>query len=250
MRAYSPRATSSAFMKNLFLTIVATLALAALPAKAATYTDSTGDGGGSTFLDITSVDVNNTATVLSFKINVTGDPSNAGNNWGTFLIGIDAVAGGGNINGTGGWGKDIQMSVGGMDYFVGCWLNNGAPPAGDELHNWTGSAWGLVTAVWNANPFNISAALDTSSVTISFDIAAIGLSAGNSFNFDVYSSANDNTAVDALDNPAAQNFNNNPYDTGAAVNSYTIQAVPEPATWTLLGLGALIFIRRVIRRSA
>src|SRR6185503_2108038 len=116
-----------------------------LPAQAATlYPDTTGDfTGGAGFLDMTSVSVDNNASTLTFTINLASDPSVPGNNWGTHLIGFDTSPGGnGNIAGSGGWSKNIQMSQGGMDFFIGNWLNNGSGnPAGATLYSWNGSAW-------------------------------------------------------------------------------------------------------------
>jgi hypothetical protein len=224
---------------NPALPLAAALALAGSPALAANYADTLGDNGGG-FLDITSVDVNNTASRLSFTINVAGDPSDAANNWGTYLIGIsrNLYGGvGGNINGTGGWGKDIQMSVGGMDYFVGSWLDSGT---GTELHTWDGTQWNTQDATWGANPDNIAILLGTSSVTISLDFAGLGLNPGDTFQFDVYASANANTAIDASANPVLLTWNNDPYDSGANVSSYTVENVPEPSTLLVFGLGALL----------
>ncbi len=236
-------------MKPLRTVLLATLSSSILlNASATNYSDVTGDfTGGSGFLDMTSVDVNNTASVLTLKINLASDPTGAGNNWGTHLIGFDTVAGGtGNINGTGGWGKDIQMSQGGMDFFIGNWLNDGGVnPAGATLYGWSGSAWSPVTSTGGANPFNMAAAVDSASVTLSFDFAALGLSAGNSFNFDVYSSdTGGDTVLDALGSSTPMSWNSNAYDSGANVLSYAITVVPEPSAFALFGLGLAAWLCR------
>ncbi|MBC8095406.1 MAG: PEP-CTERM sorting domain-containing protein [Akkermansiaceae bacterium] len=236
-------------MKPIRTVLLATLSTSILlNAHAATYPDVTSDfTGGSGFLDMTSVDVNNTASLLTLKINLASDPSGAGNNWATHLIGFDTAIGGtGNINGTGGWGKDIQMSQGGMDFFIGNWLNNGGVnPAGATLYNWSGSAWSAVSSTGGANPFNLAASVDSTSVTISFDFAALGVSAGNSFNFDVYSSTSGgDNVLDALGSSTPMSWNSNPYDSAANVNPYTISIVPEPTVFALLGLGIAVLLRR------
>ncbi|HYG22472.1 MAG TPA: PEP-CTERM sorting domain-containing protein [Verrucomicrobiae bacterium] len=226
----------------------AALACSISLASAASYPDATGDfTGGSGFLDMTSATVNNDASVLTFTINLASDPSVSGNDWATHLIGFDtAAAGSGNISGPGGWGKDIQMSSGGMNFFIGNWLNNGGGnPAGATLYSWDGAAWNAVTSTGGANPFNITAAVDTTAVTISLEYAALGLSPGDSFNFDIYSSTSGgDNVLDALGSNAPLSWNSAPYDSGSGVLPYTIAAIPEPGALSLLSAGALLFLRR------
>lgn len=231
-------------MKKLFLPVI--LTASAMSLQAANYLDSLGDNGAG-FLDITSVDVNNTATTLTLTVNVAGDPSNPGNNWGKFLIGFDTVAGGtGNINALNGWGKDIQMSSGGMDYFIGSWLDWGS---GADIKNWSGSQWNTVTATYLPNPHNLSISVGSSSVSYTFDLAALGLSTGSSFNFDVYASTGGgDTVIDSSGNPGFQTWGSAPYDSGLNVNSYTVTAVPEPTLGALLVLGGILAKRRITRR--
>src|SRR6266513_2629556 len=108
---------------TIVLLAVAFFASAAHQTNAATYTDTVGDatvGGalgppGSQILDITSVEVNNTATDLIFKINLNGDPTAGGQDWGKYTIGIDSTAGGDTTGD--GWARPISMSSG-MDYWV------------------------------------------------------------------------------------------------------------------------------------
>src|SRR5438270_11504007 len=103
--------------------VLAALGLAALPAHATIYGDSTGDtftGAGGGILDITSVEVTSTAADLNFKINLNGDP--VATDWGKYMIGLD-TAGGGDTTGDA-WARPIGMS-GGMDYWVGSWVDSG-----------------------------------------------------------------------------------------------------------------------------
>jgi hypothetical protein len=233
-------------MKKFLLTGISLLSIATLPAMAVNYADSSGDNGAG-FLDILSVDVTSTATTLSLIVNVAGDPSLVGNNWGKFLIGFETVPGGGaNFNASGGWGKDIQMGTGGMDFYIGSWLDGGT---GAEIEQWTGSAWNVISATYNPNPFNLSLNVGTSSLTYSFDFAALGLSQGSTFNFDVFASTGgSDTVVDSSGNPAAQTWGNAPYDSAANTDSYTI-VVPEPGVGAILGLSAII-LGCAIRRKA
>ena len=102
-----------------------------------------------------------------------------------------------------------------------------------------------VTSTGGANPFNLAASVDGGSVTVSFDFAALGLSFGNSFNFDVYSSTTGgDNVLDALSSNNSMSWNNAPFDTGAGALAYTIVAIPEPSAFAFAGLGFLMALRR------
>jgi hypothetical protein len=228
-------------MKKTLSALLVVSALAAPSAFSATYLDSTGETIFGGILDITSVEVNNTATALSFKINLAGSP--VATDWGKYLIGIDSTAGGDPAGN--GWGKPIGMSSG-MDYFVGSWVDSGN---GAEIRNWTG-AWNLQSATWSANPDNVGTIKDASSVTLSFNFAGLGLAPGSTFAFDIYASGGGGDgAIDALGNPAQTIAGwADYYNSGANVLTYTIPAVPEPTLGAFLSLGGLLLLRRVTRR--
>ena len=208
-------------MKTYSKTIaVSFLAFLALNAQAVTYGDATGDtftGAGGGILDISSVEVNNTATDLIFKVNVTGNPT--ATDWGKYMSG--------------------------MDYWVGSWVDGGN---GAEVHKYTAS-WALQSATYGANPDSIGVTKDASSLTIQFKYAGLGITPGTAFLFDVYTSGGGGTdgAVDALGNPGVTIGDwGNPYNS-SLVNSYTIP-VPEPTSLALLGIGAAVIIGRIRRR--
>jgi hypothetical protein len=238
-------------MKALPLTaaLLAALTLASLPAQAATYTDTTGDGAlvgtGGGILDLASVDVNNTPTALTFKLNLVGSPT--ATDWGKYMIGIDSKSGGDPVGN--GWGRPIGMSSG-MDYFVGSWVDSGN---GAEIRSWDGAAWLLQSATYNPNPDSLGVVKDASSVTISFNLAGLGLAPGNTILFDLYTSGGGGSdgAIDALAN-LTQTIGNwsDPYNSGSLVAAYTLTPIPEPAIGSLLMLGGLLFLRRGFRARA
>jgi len=228
-------------MKNspALLSILAALACAS-SAKAVGYADATGDfTGGNIDLDISSVSVINDATTLTFTINLAGNPGN--NNWYNFYVGIseNLFAGvGGNFNAAGGYGKDIKMSQGGMDFVLASYPFFG----GYDLKTWNGASWNQATG---------SASLNATSVTIPVSLASLGLSAGSSFTFDVWASTSGgDTVLDALSDNTSRSWNSSPFDTGANALSYTVESIPEPASCALLGLGGLLILRRVNGRRA
>ena len=232
-------------MKKLLSASLLASAMVAFPALSATYSDSTGETISIGIMDITSVEVNHTATTLTFKITVAGDP--VATDWGKYLIGIDSTLGGDTAGN--GWGRPIRMSSG-MDYFVGSWVDSGN---GAEIRKWNGASWGLQSATYNPNPDFLGISKDASSVSLTFNYAGLGLVAGNSFNFDVFTTGGGGTdsAIDALGNPAQSVANwGDAYDSGVNVKSYTITVVPEPTSLALLGLGGLLLLRRFGKRAA
>lgn len=208
--------------------------LGAIVCRAASYSDATGDFTGNSALDMSAVVINNDATTLSFTINLVGDPTTA--NWYNYYVGIsrNLFGGvGGNLNGPGGWGKDIQMSAGGMDYFIGAYPFWG----GYSLLTWNGSSWSTTTGTATQN---------SSSVSFAVSLASLGLSLGESFRFDVWTSTSGtDTVLDALSDTVVRTWNSAAFDTGNNFLTYTV--VPEPSTAALLGLAALLALLRRAR---
>ncbi|NOX57552.1 MAG: PEP-CTERM sorting domain-containing protein [Planctomycetes bacterium] len=200
----------------------------AVPASATVYTDVTGETLSNDIMDIASVEVTNTATDVSFAITLVGDI--AATDWGKYLVAIDTVAGGDTASNA--WGRNFSMTSG-MDYFIGSWADAGG---GAELYNWDGAAW--------AGPALSSPALAQFTTTITIPLASIGLTAGDSFDFDVLTTGGGLTdgVMDSLGNAAVQGD----WGDATTTNAQTY-VTPEPATLGLLAIGGVLALRR--RRS-
>lgn len=213
------------------------LALAVLPATATLYTDATGEIISSANIDIASVEITNNATDIFFNINLNGSIGSP-NDWGNYMVGIDSVAGGDTTGNA--WTRPISMSSG-MDYWLGSWVNGGG---GSQLWSYSGS--------W-AQQNTVGVTISSLGFSFSQSLASLGLSAGNSFTFDVYTSGtgSGDGAIDAAGNDS-QTIANWPdsYNSGANVLTYTVTPIPEPAAATLLALGSLLAWRRIIRPRA
>ena len=219
--------------------------LMAVSASAALYGDSTGDidagissGGGT--LDILSLEVTHNATDLMFSLTLNGNVSTT--DWGNFMIGI-ATGGTGTTTGNG-WNRPINLDspIGGMDFWIGSWVNGGG---GSQLWSYNGASWSGPAALgsYTITP-GVQSVLD-----FMVPLATLGLSDGDTFYFDAYSTGGggSDSAVDALSNPSvsitswSQTYTSS--ESGGGLSAYTI---PEPATLSLLGLGALSAL--VLRR--
>lgn len=201
------------------------------------------DGGA-----ISSVDINNDASTITFTINSTQPMASY------IFYAIEIQDGlGGDTSLVNPWGPHVGFSTG-----VNALVNTYGTGASALTYN---GAWNQ-----NASGSYVAGGTGSTFATMTFSLASLGLSAGETFNFDVVSSYTANpsgqAAYSALDNPGylAESDNSyhpwlgsNFYDSvtagGSTLNSYTI-AVPEPGVGALLGLGGLILTRRASRRQA
>jgi hypothetical protein len=87
-----------------------------------------------------------------------------------------------------------------------------------------------------------------STITYGVSIASIGMSIGDTFSFDAYSSGGggSDSAIDALANPSvAVTSWGQAYDSGTSTSlSYTLTAIPAPGAIALVGLAGLVARRR------
>lgn len=225
--------------------------LAANEAKASpdVYTDAVGDISPSIFsgngvLDITGMEVTNTATDLVFTLSVNGNVGTT--DWGKFMVGIGRNGSTGTTTGNG-WNRPITMvtASGGMTNWLGAWTDGGG---GAESYVYT-TQWDRIGATWAGNlpgTFSFSAG-SVSTVTWTISMASMGLSVGDTFSFDAYSSGGGGTdgAVDALANPNVSIADwGNSYTSSSATGLYTYTIVPAPGALALLGLAGVAGTRR------
>lgn len=246
-------------MKSLICALVAVSMIGSIPAMAVTYTDATGEidpgigtAGGS--LDIVSMEVVNTLSDITFTLTLNGDFTTP-NDWGNFMIGIANQNTPGSIIGNG-WARPINLDAGsgnGMTHWIGSWVNAGG---GSQLWAYDGLGVGGGTS---SNWFGPSAlagfslvAGAQSTITYTATLASLGLSVGDTFAFDAYSTGGggSDSAVDSLSNPNTsitawgQTYTS---DATTGLSSYTV--VPEPTSVALFGMGALLMSRFIRRRK-
>ncbi len=168
--------------------VLAVLALAVLPARATTYTDATNDNYGTAEVDISSVVVTNDTNNLIFTINLN---TTAISQWPKYLIGIQVGGGVGGqtlINTTYGtgttaagnpWGTDVGISTG-ENYFIGVYLNAGSGGGASLYEYSSATGWSQI----DTGSFFVGGT-GTNSVGFTLPLSDLGLSAGDSFSFDV-----------------------------------------------------------------
>jgi hypothetical protein len=230
-----------AFVSGLVLTASASTA----QAQATSYTDAANDidptiGTGGGTLDLLGMEVSNTATDIVFRLTVNGNVGPGGTDWGKFMIGISTGSNAGDsaTNGNG-WGRPINMNsaLGGMNYWIGSWVDGGG---GAQLWNYTGSAW--------SGPASLSGfTFAGNTITYTTSLASLGLSVGNTFFFDAYSSGGGggDGAIDALANPNVSVTTwGGAYTSGGSNPIYSYTVVPAPGAVALLGLAGLMARRR------
>ncbi len=202
-------------------------------ASATVYNDPTGDMfyNGLAHLDLTSIEVTNTASDITFKISVAAAAINTPD-WGKYQVGIDTNPATGDFTTPAGnpWGRIVSMS-GGMDGWIGSWVDGGG-----------GSQSWINTGTW-AQTNSAPVILSGNSTTMTFPLASLGLTVGQTFLFDVYATgggadgANDAASIGTQ----ASSTWNNPFQTQGGL-SYTI--VPEPTTLGLLAGASVLVLRR------
>lgn len=204
-----------------------------------------GDGGA-----ISSVDIDNTASAITFTINSTQPMASY------IFFAIEIQDGpGGDTSLVNPWGPHVGFSTG-----VNALINTYG--TGASALTFAGGTW---TQNGPGQSFD-AGGTGSSFATMTFSLTSLGLSLGSTFNFDVvssYTSPGGQAAYSALDNTGYLAESDNSYEPwlgsnfydsatagGSTLNSYTVTAVPEPSVAALLAVGGLVLARRKWRRNA
>jgi hypothetical protein len=233
---------------------IAMIGSAAL-AQSVTFVDDDNDifqdalNAGYQHLDIRSVTVSNDDTWVYFAIQTDGNLDTV--TWGKYMIALDTRPGG--VDGNG-WGRFNINHNADNDFWIGSWADDPAGNgsiAGGELYEYDG-AWNLLdSSGQNKLLFSASGDQHASGVQlIQVSIAALGLTIGDTFGFDVMSSGGGNadSGVDHLSvQVPATDWWTNPSTAGTYLQ-YTLQSsvvipLPGAAGMALAGMG-LIGLRR------
>lgn len=213
---------------SLLATSLACTAAIATAAQGTIYTDSTFDlfDNGLDNLDISGVDISDDGTNLSIAITTRGFQT-----WTKYMIFIDSAAGGTTSNA---WSRPVNLTSD-IDYFVGSWVD--ASTDNSQFVSWTGSAWN-----WGSES-TLSNSVSANTVTWSFSLASLGLSAGQTFYFDVATSGGGgDPGVDHLSRSDMATSGWGSPSTSGNFLGYT--TVPAPGAIALLGLAGLLGRRR------
>jgi hypothetical protein len=223
-----------------FTLMVAVLAAAfvasiSTPSLGAIYIDAQNEihNNGDPHMDITQVEVTNDATNISFKISVRATNIDSPN-WGKYTLGLDTAPGGNSMQNDNGNGWSRSISMNGMDYWIGSWVDGGG--GGANLSNWTGTNWNSLG--------NISHLISGPSITLTTTLASLGLSYGSVVKFDAYTTGGNggDGANDASSNPnqASPGWPDH-YHSGDLLSSYTVvnpvAPIPEASAalvWALV----------------
>jgi hypothetical protein len=234
-------------------TCLAVTAMTASLARATVYTGpGVADGGGANDGGaISSVSINNSASSITFTINSTATMASY------IFYSIELQTGpGGDTSLMNPWGPHVGMSTG-----VNALVNTYS--TGASALTFGGGTWtqnGLGQSFDAGGP-------GSSFMTMTFALSSLGLSPGQTFNFDVVSSYTANpsgqAAYSALDNTGylpesdnsympwlGSNFYDSATSSGSTLNSYTVTAVPEPSVAAMFGLVGLVLAQRASRRKA
>ncbi len=194
-------------------------------------------------LDIVQVEVTNDNQFIYFDITLNADLD--ATNWGKYIVGIDTGANAGdNSTDPGSWNRNVDWGRG-ITHFLGSWADEGGSGAGAELRSYDGANWGLTDATYlGGGLVTASDAGHASGIqSIAVDFASLGLSIGDTFDFDVFSSGGGaDPGVDHLSRSDPSTPDWGTQSVAGQFLSYTI--VPAPSSLALLGLGALGATRR------
>lgn len=224
-------------MKTSKLLLLATAIITASASQATIYLDPAGDEGHSSgsvgaHMDITSIEITNTSTDITFKFTLTGDPITT--NWGKYCI-VGRNLSNGNLDTAANnnpWGRNVEL-FGGSNVFVGNWVDSGGGVLG---YSFNGS--------WNQNGGQGSPIVTSNSVSYTLALADLGLAIGDIMIFDGFTTgSNADPAIDSLTGQQTATWGDHSQLEG--LTYLVTDPVPEPATMTVIaGAAALAALRR------
>ncbi len=206
-------------------------------ASATPYNDSVGDTfGGVDNLDIMSVNITDDGTNITFDIEVNADLD--ATNWGKYALGINNGSGFSDAGNP--WGRNIDWGLGQtITHWVATWADADGSGIGGQVWSYDGGAWNETGSL-----FGTDDSLHASGRQIfTIALADLGLSAGDTFTFDVISTGGGaDPGVDHLSNSGMATPDWGTTSVGGQFLSYTV--TPTPGSMALLGLGGLVATRR------
>jgi len=200
--------------------------LLASSANAAIYTDNTFDtfDNGLANLDIESVDMSDDGVNLTIAVTTRGFQ-----NWTKYMMYFDTAAGGTASNG---WARPVSLNGREIEHYLGSWVD--APSDNAQFWSWGGS--------WNQTG-TLTNSVSGNTVTWTMSLASLGVSAGDTFYFDIATSGGGNDpGVDHLSRSDAATPG---WGTGSVAGNFlAYTTVPTPGAIALLGLAGLAGRRR------
>ena len=199
-------------------------------ANAGVYNDPSFDlfDNGLDNLDISSVEVSDDGVNLSINVTTRGFQ-----NWTKYMMYFDTSPIGGTSSNA--WSRPVDLSGAAIEYYLGSWVD--APSNNTQFVTWTGSAWNWGSEMYLTN------AVQGNSVKWTISLAAMGLSAGQTFYFDVATSGGGNDpGVDHLSRSTEATPGWGTASTAGPFLAYTV--TPAPGAVALLGVAGLVGTRR------
>ena len=215
-------------MKQSLLVTAVAAALASV-ASADSYTDSSFDlfDNGFDNLDITGVNVTDDGSNMTISITTRGFQT-----WTKYMMYFNTSGGAGTSSNA--WSRPVNLTSN-IDYYIGSWVD--AASNNSQLVTWTGSAWN-----WGSEQY-LTNMITGNTVSWTFSLASMGLSAGQTIYFDVATSGGGNDpGVDHLSRSDAATPGWGTASTSGNFIAYT--TVPTPGAIALLGLAGLAGRRR------
>lgn len=215
-------------MKQSLLVTAVAAALASV-ASADSYTDSSFDlfDNGFDNLDITGVDMTDDGTNMTVSITTRGFQT-----WTKYMMYFNTSGGMGTSSNA--WSRPVNLTSN-IDYYIGSWVD--AASNNSQLVTWTGGAWN-----WGSEQY-LTNMITGNTVSWTFSLASMGLSAGQTIYFDVATSGGGNDpGVDHLSRSDAATPGWGTASTSGNFLAYT--TVPTPGAIALLGLAGLAGRRR------